>query len=143
MQHHRILPETFQGKVDIETLQRLGAIDAANFFQPDPLLRLIALVAGGLTSAQALSERLKLSNDERDRLVDLANAKGKLTPYLSVREVRRTLYRLGQKRFRDRVLLAWADDAKSSNSIAWRALLALADAWERPRFPLSDGDVLA
>ena len=41
------------------------------------------------------------------------------------------------------MLLAWADDPKQSNTIAWRALLALADAWERPRFPLTGRDVMA
>jgi poly(A) polymerase len=41
------------------------------------------------------------------------------------------------------VMLAWADDTKQSNTIAWRALLALADAWVRPRFPLTGREVMA
>jgi poly(A) polymerase len=143
MQHHHILADLLPADVDLNRLERLVAIDAGNFFAPDPLLRVIALVAADNTAMQQLSERLKLSNDERDRLLDLASAKETLSPYLPVREVRRTLYRLGQKRFRDRVLLAWADDTKSSNAVAWRALLALADAWERPRFPLTGRDVMA
>ena len=141
MQQHKILAEIVPGEADLERLDRLVAIDAANFFKPDPFLRLIALEDPPV--AQAMSERLKLSNEERDRLLDLAGAREELTPYLPVREVRRMLYRLSGQRFRDRVLLAWADDAKSSNTIAWRALLALADAWERPRFPLSGRDVMA
>jgi poly(A) polymerase len=141
MQGRRILAEIFPGGTDLQRLERLVAIDTANFFAPDPLLRL-ALVAGEQSSAEALSERLKLSNDERDRLLDLAGASERLEPYLPVREVRRLLYRLGQRRFRDRVLLAWAEDTNQSNTIAWRALLALADAWERPRFPLTGRDVM-
>jgi poly(A) polymerase len=143
MQRHKILAEILPGQVNFERLERLVDIDTSSFFQPDPLLRLIALVANEQPSAQALSARLKLSNDERDRLLDLAGAKEGVTPYLPVREVRRMLYRLGQPRFRDRVLLAWADDAKQSNAIAWRALLALCDAWRRPRFPLTGRDVIA
>jgi poly(A) polymerase len=143
MERHHVLVEIVPVTVNLDRLERLVAIDVGNFFQSDPLLRLIALVAADSSSLQSLSERLKLSNDERDRLLDLAVAKEKLTPYLPVREVRRMLYRLGQKRFRDHVLLAWADDLKQSNSVAWRALLALADAWERPRFPLSGRDVMA
>jgi poly(A) polymerase len=53
------------------------------------------------------------------------------------------LYRLGAPRFRDRVLLRWSEDGKDSNAIAWRALLALADTWTRPRFPLTGRDVMA
>jgi poly(A) polymerase len=57
--------------------------------------------------------------------------------------VRKVLYRLGPQRYRDRVLLAWASDPKLSNAVQWRALLAVADAWERPRFPLTGRDVMA
>ena len=64
-------------------------------------------------------------------------------PYYSVREVRRLLYEMGAQRFKDRVRLAWAEDAKTSNSAQWRALLALADTWKRPHFPLTGSDVMA
>jgi poly(A) polymerase len=140
MHHHTILAETVPGQIRFDRLERLVTIDAANFFTPDPLLRLIALADA--PAAQRISERLRLSNEERDRLLDLANAKENFTPYVPVREVRRMLYRLGKQRFRDRVMLAWANDPKQSNAMAWRALLALTDAWERPRFPLTGRDVM-
>lgn len=141
MQQNEILAEIVPGDANLDRLERLVAIDADNFFQPDPLLRLSGLA--NRTAAQALAERLKLSNDERDRLLDLATAKETLVPYVPVREMRRMLYRLGKQRMRDRVLRAWADDADQSNTIAWRALLALCDAWERPRFPITGHDVIA
>jgi len=143
MQQHRILAEIFPGEADLQRLGRLVAIDAANFFPPDSLLRLAALLADDQATAEALSERLRLSNDERDRLLDVARPVQRLEPSLPVRDVRRLLYQLGQRRFRDRVMLAWANDTKQSNTIAWRALLALADAWVRPRFPLTGREVMA
>jgi len=151
MDDSKILAEIVAGNVNLERLERLVAIDRDNFFPPDPLLRLIALGPrparpdgdAQRDSAQSMAERLRLSNEERDRLVDLANAKESLDPYIPVREVRRMLYRLGQQRMRDRVLLAWADDGKPANTIAWRALLALCDAWVRPRFPLGGREVMA
>jgi poly(A) polymerase len=143
MHADKILAEVLPCETNLDRLERLVAIDGANFFAPDPTLRLAALVAKDARAAQSLNERLKLSNDERDRLIDLANAHERLTPYLPVREVRRTLYRLGQQRLRDRVMLAWADDTNMSNAVTWRALLALADAWVRPRFPLTGRDVMA
>lgn len=141
MQQQKILSEIVPEKASFDRLERIVGIDAANFFRPDPLLRLSTL--GDASAAQAISVRYKLSNEERDRLLDLATAREKLAPYLPVREVRRMLYRLGKQRFRDRVQLAWADDNNQSNTVAWRALLALADAWERPRFPLTGRDVMA
>lgn len=134
-----ILGEILPGHSNIARLERVAAIDADNFFPPDPLLRLAALLDDG---AGAVADRFKLSNAERYRLTDVVGAGEKIVSYLSIREVRKFLYRMGPQRFRDRVLLRWAQDPKASNAIQWRALLALADAWERPVFPLSGRDVM-
>ena len=48
----------------------------------------------------------------------------------------------GRQRFRDQVRLRWAENSKDSNAVQWRALLAMADAWQRPVFPLSGRDVM-
>ncbi len=138
-----ILSEILPGTLDIARLARLASIDAANFFSPDPVLRLAALLPGETAQAGAVADRLKLSNADRARLEDLAGGREKIASYLSVREVRKLLYRLGHQRFRDRARLAWASDPKSSSAVQWRALLALADAWERPHFPLTGRDVMA
>ena len=36
--------------------------------------------------------------------------------------------------------MKWAEDTKAADP--WRALLALADGWKRPRFPLSGREVM-
>jgi poly(A) polymerase len=131
-----ILGEVLPGAPNLARLERLVAIDAGNFFVPDALLRLAAL-------APAELGRFAFSNAQRDRLDDLARGDEKIVSYLSIREVRRLLYRLGPARFKDRVFLRWAEDPKESNAIQWRALLALADAWQRPRFPLTGANVMA
>ncbi len=133
-----ILGEILPGDLNIARLERLAAIDANNFFAPDPVLRLAAL-----SPDAALADRWKLSNADRDRLNDLVNDKAKIVSYLSIKEVRKLLYKLGAARFKDRVSLRWAEDPKESNFIQWRALLAMADAWERPKFPLDGGNVMA
>ncbi|HUB84446.1 MAG TPA: CCA tRNA nucleotidyltransferase, partial [Rhizomicrobium sp.] len=133
-----ILGEILPGDLDIARLERLAAIDANNFFTADPVLRLAALKPDA-----ALADRWKLSNVDRDRLADLASDKEKIVSYLSIKEVRKLLYRLGAAQFKDRVMLRWAEDPKESNFVQWRALLAMADAWERPRFPLDGGNVMA
>jgi poly(A) polymerase len=137
-----ILGEVLPGPLEIARLERLCALDAASFFAADPMLRLAALLPGDGAVAAAIAERFKLSNKDRARLEDLATAKEKIVSYLSIREVRKLLYRLGSDRFRDRVFLRWAEDPKASSAIQWRALLALADAWVRPVFPLTGNDVM-
>ena len=138
-----ILPEMLSGALDLARLEKLVEIDRSNFFASDPLLRLVAMLPNDAAAGDTVADRLKLSNAERERLGDLVAAREKIVSYLSIREVRKLLYRLGAQRFRDRVRLRWAEDAKASNAIQWRALLAMADAWQRPAFPLSGRDVIA
>ncbi|HEY2446444.1 MAG TPA: CCA tRNA nucleotidyltransferase [Rhizomicrobium sp.] len=137
-----VLAEILPGAARLDRLERLVGIDSRNFFKPDSVLRLAALLSDDLKLATTVAQRLRLSNENRERLEDLASTPEKVVAYLSVREVHRLLYRLGAQRFKDRVFLRWADDARSSNAVAWRALLALADAWVRPRFPLTGRDVM-
>jgi poly(A) polymerase len=137
-----ILAEILPGRLVLPRLERLVTIDADNFFSADPMLRLAALIPDP-ESAGAVAERFRLSNANTARLVDLAAAQEKLVSYMSIKELRRLLYRLGVARFRDRVFLRWAEDPKESNAIQWRALLAKADAWQRPKFPLTGENVKA
>ena len=128
-----ILAEIFPRPLNLARLEHLVAVDRDNFFAPDAVLRLAALGAG---------ETLKLSNAQAERLEDLGTAREKIVSYLSIKDVRRLLYRLGPKRFKDRVFLKWAEDPKGSNAIQWRALLAMADAWRKPVFPLTGSNVM-
>jgi poly(A) polymerase len=138
-----ILTKVISFELNLARLERLVAVDAANFFAPDAVLRLAAMLPADLAKIVALADRWKLSNLDRERLEDLAGASEKIVSYLSIREVRRLLYRLGPQRCRDRACLRWAGDPKESNAIQWRALLALADAWQRPVFPLTGRDVMS
>jgi poly(A) polymerase len=136
-----ILGDVLPGALNLPRLERLIAIDTDCFFEPDDVLRLAALLpADGVA---AISDRLKLSNAHRERLSDLARGKEKIVSYLSIKEVRKLLYLIGPQRFKDRVFLKWADDLKASNTMQWRALLALADSWQRPKFPLTGESVMA
>lgn len=143
MQHAGILDQVFPSEPDIARLDSLSGIDAAHAFAPDAVLRLAALVpaANAPVFAQKLVERWKLSNVQRDRLFDLAGAREKLVPYLPTRELHKLIYRLGPSRFKDRVLLAWAEQPRCATQ--WQSFLAIAEDWPVPRFPLSGADVVA
>ena len=137
-----ILQEILHGDLSIARLEKLATIDSECFFQPDPLLRLASLLAHDPQTVRALAERWRLSGAQEKRLQDIAGSQTKIASYLSVREVRKLLYRMGPRLFKDLVLLRWAEDPKASNAVRWRTLLAQADTWERPTFPLSGRDVM-
>ncbi|HEX8569076.1 MAG TPA: CCA tRNA nucleotidyltransferase [Caulobacteraceae bacterium] len=103
----------------------------------DPELRLAALLPDDPALAQQMSARLRLSNAQRDRLVEA------LRPARSFRreEGRATLYRLGPAVFRDRVYLQWAERPEMEPEA--RELLDLSASWNPPRFPLTGEDVMA
>jgi len=137
-----ILSEVLPGELNLPRLERLVAIDADAFFKPDALLRLAALLPADVARAAQLAERWKLSGAQRARLEDIAGAREKIVSYLSQRELRKILYRLGVPLFRDLAFLRWAEDPKASNGIQWRALLEIAATWPRPKFPLTGRDVM-
>jgi poly(A) polymerase len=137
-----ILGEVLSGSLNFARLERVAAIDADCFFAPDPLVRLAALLPADVSAAAAVAERWKLSNAQADRLADIAGAREKIVSYLSIKEVRKLLYRLGPQAFKDRVFLKWAEDLKQVTTMQWRALLALGDAWVRPEFPVNGRQVM-
>ena len=137
-----VLSEVLPGALHFERFQRLCDADADCFFTADGLLRLGSLMSDP-PQAGEISARWRLSNDDRERLSEMLSSPVKVVSYLSIREVRRALYRFGPAVFKDWVRLRWAEDTKASNAVQWRALLALADGWVRPAFPLRGPDVMA
>ncbi len=136
-----ILGEVLPGQHRFERFASLIEDDNDGFFAPDAVLRLGALIADG-DQARAVATRWRLSNDDRDRLVEMMKTPVKVTSYMSIIEVRRALYRYGVAAFKDWLRLRWAEDPKASNGIQWRALLAIADSWTRPVFPLNGANVM-
>ncbi|HVY86180.1 MAG TPA: CCA tRNA nucleotidyltransferase [Caulobacterales bacterium] len=125
-----------------ERLIALMTLEADLLLDVDPLTR----IAAGLPDAEAaraLARRLKVSNDERDRLTAALGDGERIVSFLSPREVRRVLYKLGGESFEDRVKLAWAADRTDKTAPQWRALIAMARGWARPKLPLTGEEVLA
>jgi poly(A) polymerase len=136
-----ILSLVLPGELDMARLERLCEQDAENQVEPDAVLRLAALLQAG--DADAVAERWKLSNAARARLTAALADGARIASHLKAPDVRRLLYSLGPDTFRDRVRLAWAVAPRSQPALAWRMLLAMADSWDRPRFPLSGREVMA
>lgn len=138
-----VLPLVLPEAASLLRFERLVAIETEQLFEtPDPDLRLAAAIAPG--KADAAGARLKLSTAQRERLV-AAEDDGlvRIVSWMSPREARRAVYRLGARTFRDRVMLAWADDPRPVTTPQWRGLLALGATWSPPAFPITGEQILA
>jgi poly(A) polymerase len=131
-----ILPEAAR----LDRLARLIPLEPRDAGGPDALLRLAALIAVDARGAVTTAERLRLSNARRDRLVGLARP-WPLDPAADVRAQQLAMYRLGTDRYRDLALLTAADGGMDRRRLT--ELLALAEGWASPQFPLAGGDVTA
>jgi len=132
----QLLPPSVLGGLNFARARELEAIGQAQFFAPDPLLHLAALLPHAEAAAQ-LGGIWHLSKAEQKYLREALQPGERLVSYLSLREVRRLLYRWGVAAFRARALLAWAEDKHPRKAIFWRAMLAMAENWQRPRLPLT------
>ncbi len=128
---------------DLKRLEGMVEVGAA-LGETDPELRLAAMIPQDVKTAELAAERLRLSNAQRDRLAAAVGSEPRMVSWMSPRQLRRAVYRLGKGVFADRVKLAWAGSAnRKSAEPQWRALLALAESWERPEFPVGGEDAKA
>lgn len=123
--------------------EQLVAIQTEQLFETDAEIRLAALLPDDAVIARDTAERLRLSNALKDRLIEAAGKEPRIVSWMSPREARRAVYKVGLRAFTDRVKLAWAASTRPSTTSQWRGLLALAQTWTPPAFPLTGEEVLA
>jgi len=136
-----LLDIIYSGEVATDSLERMINIDEENFFDLDTFLRFFIL----MPKTHNLSSNLDLfrfSNKDNKRIDTLLKNKNQVKSYLSVKEVRKFLYLFGSNNFIDLIRISWAEDKKISNSMHWRALLAMASSWEIPALPIKARDVM-
>ncbi|MBB5752814.1 CCA tRNA nucleotidyltransferase [Prosthecomicrobium pneumaticum] len=141
MQESGILPLVLSGVADLAGFARLAAFEAETGRAPEPAVRMTALAVRTAEDALRLTERLRLSNAERDRMLAALAALPVLAMSSGERGDRAALYRLGARAYGDGVLLALARGLVPP--AAAPARLTLPDRWTPPRFPLSGRDVTA
>jgi poly(A) polymerase len=108
---------------------------------PDPVRRLGALAVAVTEDAKRLSARLRLTNAETKALDSMGHRWWRLAG-MDEATARRRLYRLGEARYRDRLMLAWAR-AGGNDDPCWPALASLPLRWSAPKFPLKAADFIA
>nr|WP_255607138.1 CCA tRNA nucleotidyltransferase [Phyllobacterium sp. 2063] len=142
-----ILPES--EKWGIDAIHGLVKTEQDLHWDVDPLLRLASMIPPSTERIDELASRLKLSNNERDRLNNWATTPPP-QPEISEAGFAKKLYRGNDQGMGDRLRLSLASaraDAINDNAAMMRAghlskLLTFLESYERPKFPLSGGDIL-
>jgi poly(A) polymerase len=109
---------------------------------PDAMRRLGALAVAVTEDAKRVATRLRLTNAETKALDSMGHRWWRLAG-MDEATARRRLYRLGEDRYRDRLLLAWARSAGDVDAAAWREFATLPERWSAPKFPLKAADFIA
>ena len=110
--------------------------------KPDPMRRLAALAVAVTEDARRLASRLRLTNAETKALDSMGHRWWRLAGMDEAR-ARRRLYRLGEDRYRDRLLLAWARAGSDADPAPWCELALLPQRWSAPKFALKAADFIA
>jgi poly(A) polymerase len=131
-----ILPEATQ----VDLLAGMVAAERT-FGEPvEPLRRLAALL--DTDAPRVIADRLRLSNTEAERLVDVAGMKS--PPRQDPAEMRAEIYRHGLVRYVDRILLVAAELMRAGESAAHLAsVLDAAHAFSVPKLPIAGRDLVA
>ncbi|CAN5380952.1 CCA tRNA nucleotidyltransferase [soil metagenome] len=110
--------------------------------KPDAILRLGALGVAVTEDAKRLATRLRLTGVENKALDSMGHRWWRLAG-LDESIARRRLYRLGEGRYRNRMMLAWARAGLGADPGPWKHLVTLPERWQAPVFPLKAADFMA
>jgi poly(A) polymerase len=138
-----VLPIILPQAQGLARFEALVAIETEQLFTCDPLLRLAALLPDDPAVGAATAAALRLSNAQRERLTAALGTEPRIVSWLSPRETRRAVYRLGAAAFTDRVMLAWSASTRPAATTQWRALIPMGSSWPRPTLPLTGEEIMA
>ena len=138
MEASGVLAQLFPEAKGLDLLDRLVTSAREDGVAADPMQRMLALFWKDEAAIREVSNRLKLSNEERYRLNRAAGDQSALEGATPA-QIRAAIYRSGVQVVKDRAALALA----GSGVAHWRAVLSAADSWSSPTMPLTGTDLLA
>src|SRR5258707_9906676 len=110
--------------------------------KPDAIRRLGALAVAVTEDARRVAMRLRLTNAETRALDSMGHRWWRLAG-MDEATAKRRLYRLGEDRYRDRLMLAWARAGAGADPAHWRELATLPGGWGGPKFPTKAADFIS
>jgi poly(A) polymerase len=137
-----LLQPLIGGVVYTGPLTTMVSIETELGLEANAIRRLAALSVAVTEDARRVAARLKLTNAEAKALDSMGHRWWRFANKDEA-DARRLLYRLGEDRYRDRVLLAWCRGAGDPGAARWRELADLPQRWTAPVFPLKAADFIA
>lgn len=142
MEDGGLLLQIFGGVAYTGPFAAMIAAERALERKPDAMLRLGALAVAVTEDAKRVAARLRLTNAETKKLDSMGHRWWRLGG-MDPATAKRRLYRLGEERYRDRLMLAWARAGQDADAESWRGLVTLPERWRAPAFPLKAADFIA
>jgi len=138
-----VLPES--AKWGMDAIPPLMEVEREYGFEPDALLRLMAMIRPDRINMEALGERMRMSKAERSRLINWS-VTGAVPIDTDEKQMAQRLYREDILGSLDRLKLEAAQARMRKDERAERAYVTLANFavnWERPSFPVAGKDLKA
>ena len=98
--------------------------------------RLSMLLENSAVKIESFNSDFNITSEIKKYLINLSNIDRKLVSYLSIREARAKIYKLGIDLFLDQTIISWSNDQNEKNEINWRALFEVGRNFEKPVFPI-------
>ena len=141
MQKNSIFENISEGLQVEESFENLISIES-KIKDVDSILRLSLLFDNNSKKIEDFVNSFPLSSNESKALLQLGEMNEKIVSYLSMKEVRFLLYKIGVSNFKNQIILNWARDVQNKNEVNWRSLYEVAISWKRPKFDLDSKDVM-
>ena len=142
MAHAGLLLLVLGGVPYLGDFENVAKVEAATGTSPDAVRRLGALGVVIAEDAERLWQRLRLTNNEHERLASMAEGWRRISPTFGENAARALLYRLSPQHFTDHALLGWARSEANAHDVKWHELATLPQRWAAPEFPLKAADFM-
>lgn len=142
MAHAGLLLLVLGGVPYLADFENAAKVEAAIGATPDAVRRLGALGVVIAEDAERLWQRLRLTNNEHERLASMAEGWRRISPAFGEKAAKALLYRLDAQHFTDHALLGWARSEANAHDAKWHELATLPQRWTAPEFPLKAADFM-
>ena len=142
MGHAGLLLLVLGGVPYLADFENVAKVEAAAGVTPDAVRRLAALGVVIAEDAERLWQKLRLTNNEHERLASMAEGWRRISPAFGENAAKALLYRLNAQHFTDHALLGWARSKANAHDASWRDLATLPQRWSAPEFPLKGADLM-
>ena len=133
-------------KLDLDAIKHLVNIEKEEgslIPSEDSIIRLALLIQKGKKQVIELCERWKLSNVHKKQLLDLIEPLMEINSRTNEKDYKRYLTKLGKEDFIKQLLFLWAKDERNDHIMQCKSMLAMANTWKIPVFPIGGKDILA